>query len=349
MSLLFQDGFDHYNTPSHNYTVVGSGTIDTTGGRFLGGAYKITTNTQYARRTALTAGDVYIVNIAFKVTTLPTVTRPVDIIMFLDGANCQVSLRCLDTGVVRLERLSGSGFLNQNTGTTVLATSSGSALLINTWYAFEVKLTVANAGTCVVKQDGTTIINFSGDTQATANASVDAVLIGIAQDAGNIVAFWDDLIVMDDAGAAMNDFIGDKRIFTLYPIAEGFYSQWTPSTGADNSALVDETPPNDDTDFVLSNTPGDKDTYVMQDLPGGVTNIKAVCVVHRARKDDAGTRTIKAKIRSNGVDEDGPNFNLASSYAFYSTPFYIDPGASPPDDWDAAAVNAIEVGQEVVT
>lgn len=346
MGLLFHDGFDNYNTLSQKYTVNGSPTIDGTGGRFLGGALTVTANNRYVR-AALTAGDVFIANVAFKVTTLPSAsTRPFDIIMFLDGGSAQVALRVYDTGAVKLERLSGSGFINQ-TG-TVLATSSGALLTVGNWYAFEIKLTIANSGSCVVKQDGTTIINFSGDTQATGSAIADTFLIGWAQDTGTGSAQWDDVIIMDDAGSFMNDFIGDKRIYTLFPTAEGNYSAWTPSTGTDNSALVDETPPNEDTDYVMSDNPTDKDTYVMQDIPTGVTGIEAVVVNIRARKDDAGTRTLKAKVRSNGVDQDGANFNLSSGYVNYSTPFYVDPGSSPVDPWTTAAVNAMEAGQEVV-
>lgn len=346
MALLFEDGFDNYSALNQKYTVNGSPTLDTTGGRFLGGAFKITSNNQYIR-SAVTAGDVFILNIAFKATTLPTnAARPFDLIQFHDSGNGQVSLRLYDTGVVKLERLTGSGFLNASG--TVLATSSGAALVVDNWYSFEIKLTIANSGSATVKQDGATIITFSGDTQATGNALADTILFGLAQDTGGGTGLWDDIIIMDDSGAAMNDFIGDKRIYTLFPTAEGNYSAWTPSTGTDNSALVDETPPDDDTTYVLSNNVGDKDTYALQDIPSGVTGIEAVVVNIRARKDDAGTRTLKAKIRSAGIDEDGANFNLSSGYANYRTVFYTDPGGSPVDAWTAVAVNALEAGQEVV-
>lgn len=347
MALLFQDGFDNYNTLSQKYTVNGSPTIDPTGGRFLGGAFKITSNGQYIRTPVITAGDVFIVNFAFKATTLPTsATRPFDLAMFIDSTNAQVALRVYDTGVVKLERLSGSGFLDL-TSQTVLATSSGAALVTGTWYAFEIKLLIANSGTCSVKQDGAAIITFTGDTQATASANANLVLFGIAQSSGGGTAFWDDIIVMDDAGSFMNDLIGDKRIYTLYPTADGNYSAWTPSSGSSHSALVDETPPNDDVDYVMADTVGNKDTYLMSDIPIGTTNIKAVCVVTRVRKDDAGTRIVKAKLRSNGVDGNGSNVGLTSAYAFYSEPFYQDPDGSI--TWTAAKVNAVEAGQEVVT
>lgn len=343
MSLLFQDGFDNYNTLSQKYVVIGSPTIDSTGGRFLGGAYKITTNNWYIR-VGVTLGDVFIVNFAVKATTLPTnAARPVDLVQFHDGSNGQVALRLYDTGQVKLERLTGSGFVNVSG--TVLATSATS-LLVNNWYAFEVKITIANSGACTVKMDGATVITFSGDTQATGNAQADTIMFGFGEDAGGATVLWDDIIIMDDAGSAMNDFIGDKRIYTLYPTAEGNYSAWTPSTGSDNSALVDETPPNDDTDYVMSNNVGDKDTYVLQDLPSGVTGISAVVVNIRARKDDASTRTLKAKVRSNSVDAAGSNFNLGSSYANFSSPFYLNPDGSVA--WTSTTVNALEAGQEVV-
>lgn len=343
MSLLHSDGIDNYNTLSQKYTVNGSPTIDTVAGRFGGGAFKVTSNSQYIRK-AVTQGDVFIVNFAIKATTMPTESaNPYDMVMFMDSGNAQVALRIYDTGAVKLVRLNGSGFTGQSG--TILATS-GSTLLVDNWYAFEVKLTIADSGSCTVKQDGTTVISFSGDTKATSNAFAETILFGATQGGGSGTVLWDDFIIMDDAGSFMNDFIGDKRIYTLYPTAEGNYSAWTPSTGTDNSALVDETPPNDDTDYVMSNNPTDKDTYVLQNLPSGVTNIEAVVVNIRARKDDAGTRTLKAKVRSNSVDADGANFNIGSGYEFYQTPFYQNPDGSV--DWTESTVNAVEAGQEVV-
>jgi hypothetical protein len=107
MSLLFNDGFDNYDQLNQKYTVNGGPVIDATGGRFLGGAFKITSNNQYIR-AAVTPGDVFIVNFAFKATTLPTnAARPFDLILFSDSNNGQMSLRVYDNGVVKLERLNG--------------------------------------------------------------------------------------------------------------------------------------------------------------------------------------------------------------------------------------------------
>ena len=66
----------------------------------------------------------------------------------------------------------------------------------------------------------------------------------------------------DGDGSANNDFIGPAFIEGLLPTSDGNSSDWTPSSGIDNYALIDENPSDrDGTDSVSTITQDAKDTY----------------------------------------------------------------------------------------
>lgn len=153
--------------------------------------------------------------------------------------------------------------------------------------------------------------------------------------------------IVDDLYVTNGTRLGECRVVTLRPSADTADADWTPSTGVDHFAVVDETSVNGDTDYAASANAGDLELYNLGDLgftPAGVFAVQCkIC----ARKDDATTREVRTKIRSNGATNDGATVALTSSYAYYSDILETDPDTSAA--WTAAAVDALEVGQEVVT
>ena len=87
----------------------------------------------------------------------------------------------------------------------------------------------------------------------TANATADGLQLGMGS-IPNGTPTWDvdDLYVLDGTAStpANNDFLGDVRVEGLDPNAAGSNAAWTPSAGA-NYACVNETPPTDDTSYVV--------------------------------------------------------------------------------------------------
>ena len=83
---------------------------------------------------------------------------------------------------------------------------------------------------------------------------------------------------------------------------------FSPSTGTDNSALVDETAPSDeDATYVESSTNGDIDTYVMTDLSGVVGEVAGVMVTAEVRVTEADPRTIRLPVKSGSTTSEGSN------------------------------------------
>jgi hypothetical protein len=83
-----------------------------------------------------------------------------------------------------------------------------------------------------------------------------------------------------------------------------------------------------------------------EDLPFTPQAVHAVQVSWRARKDDAPTREVRSKIRSDAATADGATRTLTSSYLYYHDVFEQDPDAAGP--WTGAAVAAMEIGVETV-
>ena len=79
--------------------------------------------------------------------------------------------------------------------------------------------------------------------------------------------------------------LGESGVAVLYPSADTADADWTPSTGTDHYATVDETTVNGDAGYVASGTVGDLDLYEIGDLPFVPDGIHAVQVTMCARKE----------------------------------------------------------------
>jgi hypothetical protein len=116
--------------------------------------------------------------------------------------------------------------------------------------------------------------------------------------------------------------------------------------GAANWMAVSEIPPDDNSSYVTDATPGDIDRYTFPSIAG--STVKAVAVNIRGEKDDAGTRTIRAAVKSASTTADsGTDLALSlSSYADFQGVFETDPNTGVP--WTVAGVNAAEFGLKTI-
>jgi len=337
MSLIFMDGFDHYATADINKkwtSVTGSPTIGASTGRRSGGAifYNSSTNTIKSFASAASV----IVGFAFNL-QITTTTRI--LLSFRDSASVQVDLRVNAGGTLSVTRA----------GVALTDGTSTNALSTGTFYYIEFKVTIANsisAGSCKVRVNGVDwlTVAIGQDTQVTANASVNELLIGSS--GTNMNGYVDDLYLCNSSGSTNNDFLGDCRIDALYPTSDGNYSQFTPSTGTDHYALVDESTPNT-SDYNESSTLNHIDSYGMGNLPTSPTTVYGVQVCDAALKDDAGARGLSPFIRSSSTDSVGTELSLSTSQLYALAIWETDPATSAA--WTVSGVNAAEVGGKVTT
>lgn len=248
-----------------------------------------------------------------------------------DGATTQVDLRLTSTGAIKATR-NGTSL-----GTSAFTMSP------STWYYLEVKIVVDNSvGSVEVRVGQSTKLNLtSQDTQETANATADRIRYLL-----NNVGIIGDLYILDGGGASLNDFQGESRMLLMVPNASGNYTQWTVSGATNNFQAVDETDPNDDTDYNSTSTTGNKDTFGFTNLPTSGAVVCATTALY-SRRDDAGPRQIRELCRSGGSDFSGVTQTIQSTYAFYAEARLVDPNTG--STWTQGNLESAEFGYELVT
>lgn len=247
---------------------------------------------------------------------------------------------------------------------------SGSAVLVagpsiyalntNTNYYIELELTIDDAtGTVDVYIDGINRLSASGlDTKATASASWNQfTLPGGFFNNGN--QYCTDVYVCDgqDGTAAspaqaqaFNTPLGDVKVEYLGAEAgNATYTDWVCSTGTDRGAMVDDgsAGPDDDSTYVFSDTPGDKVSFTLEDLPITTLDVLAVMPVASMTKNDAGSRVVKPLHRISGVDYYGTPIEAPAqgSYRFLVEVMTKSPATGVA--WTPSEVNGMEGGVAV--
>lgn len=228
---------------------------------------------------------------------------------------------------------------------TVLGTSAAGVVTTSGYCYLECKAVIHDTtGSYEVRVNGVNVLAGSGvDTRNGGNGVVTSVAL-MAVRSGEL---WDDVYICDGSGSTNNDFLGDNRVDCYFPNGNGNSSQLVGSDGnsVDNYLLVDESAPNDDTDYVQSATATEKDTYSFPNMAHTPATISGVQILMNAKKDDSGSRSLASVIRSGGADTDGATQALSTSYAYYMQISETDPNTTAA--WTQSGFDAAEFGVKV--
>lgn len=127
--------------------------------------------------------------------------------------------------------------------------STGSVMKLGVWSWVEMDITIGNTAAYVVRVNGVTVLNSTGDTQEQTSADINVVSWSGPGD-------WDCVYICDAVGAApRNAMLGDFICSNLLPDGAGANTDFTPLAGT-NWQAVDEAVPDDDTTYVESSTNG---------------------------------------------------------------------------------------------
>lgn len=352
MSLVLTEGFD-YLAPTTPADLLKRGWIVTTGGLVVAsgsgrrgtkgaqlyssgwGGYKVLPGNY----TTVIAGIGYIRNAA-------TGSTPHQILGFFDTA---AGISSAHIGV-RLNEATGCLSVVRGNG-TILATDT-LALAVGQFYYIELKVLFhASAGAYELRVAGVTRLSGSGvQTTNSANAYANAIMLGgnssnYGSGADSITCTFDDIYVCDTSGSVNNDFLGDCRVDFVLPTSDGYYSDFTPSTGTDNYATVDESSPNT-ADYASSNVFNAKDSYGMQDLTSLLDPaVFGVQPVYLMNTNYEGSRHVAPLVRSGGVDSEGSASVPGTTSRYFSGIFELNPNGSV--SWTQSSVNAAEFGVSI--
>lgn len=336
MAILFMDGADHYDTNTEMSLKWNNSTGDwdpnTAAVRSgVRGIRKTSGASPSLRRTL--AGNYSTLYVGFALRR-PTVTSGDEIFCrFLDAGTEQMSVRMVtNTGILYVSR----------NGTTVATSSFG--IVINVWYYIEFMATIHNTtGAYELRVNGTNIASASGvNTRGSANNFANQLGFGGASNVG--ITDIDDIYLCDDSGGApTNTFLGDCKVDTLFPNANGNLSQFTgsDSNSVDNYQLVDENTL-DIADYVQSTANDQVDTYGFTDLSITSGTVYGVQIVASALKTDAGAKSVALVTRRGGSDYASADQALSTSQQMHMQIREQDPSTAT--GWSVSAINAAEFG-----
>jgi hypothetical protein len=231
-------------------------------------------------------------------------------------------------------------------GTTEIASIAGANYGLNQFHHVEVLLfSDAAAGTVTINVDGSEV--YAGTSLNTGGQDITAIQFsncsGYAQN-----RYYDNIYI----ASALQ---GELKM-TLYSPSADDTSDFTPSTGADNYAMVDESEPDGDTTYNSSSTLNHQDLFEYEDMSGGDLNatVVAVSIVTIAKKLDAGARSITHISEQDATGYDHTEFALTTDYVegeggFTSLAYEVLNTAPDGSAWTPAIFNACLFGYEITT
>lgn len=351
MALLFIDGFDHYDDANYKYNdVPGTMTnMEFVTGRF--GDYAFGTKTSGNSDGATRNLDVTSTELYVGFAWYGTILNQASVTEFL------LRLRNSTDGVAHNIRWGASGevqICSSGSG-TVLAQSSAGAVSAAKWQFIEVYYKpLTSGGVTTVWVDNTQVVTYTGNNTVTVEA-VDAIqILPTISNSGQSPIYVDDLYVLNTTGTVNISRLGDCRVITLPANADTTRNDFTPLTGTDNYAMVDEVPIiDDDTSYVENGTVGAIDRYTSDTLTSNATYTSGA-VLHGiqntvcAKKTDTATRKYKSSLSSGTtLKEDGIEHALSTTYFCDVDLYDVDPNTSAA--WTEAAIDAVKFGFKLTT
>jgi len=170
------------------------------------------------------------------------------------------------------------------------------------WYYLEFLIGIGDpGGTFQCRIDGKPISNEGSlKTQTTTNNSADGVRIfhhkSTVGGQRNARTFY-----VDDIYVA-SGFYSDIEVECIRPTADGANDQWTPSSGADNYAMVDDLQPDENTTYNTATAAGNIDTYEHGDLDHAAGTIYGLAIQMGVLNNDFDVAGVGSVIRIGGMN-----------------------------------------------
>ncbi len=246
--------------------------------------------------------------------------------------------------------LNNTGTVSVRLNTTVLATTGAAVIAADVWHYIEFKVTVHNStGSYDFKINGVSQLSASGiDTRAgTTNDYCNRVrLVGDDTESAGQGHVFDDWYICDTTGSVNNDFLGDRRVQTIFPSANGDSGNFATSDGGGSGyALVDDNPIDDDSTYVESSTSGHRDLYQFGNIVSADA-INGIMQFVTARKTDVTNFNIELIVKSDSTISEGSAQSVGStSYASFQRLLEQNPSIS--GAWTLTAINAAQFGYDV--
>ena len=226
-------------------------------------------------------------------------------------------------------------------GATLLGSSAINIFSVGSFAYFEFKVVTNNAtGSVEARVNGQTVLLVTGiDTQQSTNAWCSAFEFNTRAH-----IHLDDFYVCNGINLGgtypCNDFLGDVRVETTFPIANAAVS-WTPLANT-NWVEVSEHVFDGDASYNYTDVVGERDQFNLGAIDTSITVVIAVQATGAYRKEGGGTHAVKQEISSSGTVGASAAIPLSADFQYYSSIFMTDPATATA--WTTSAVNSMLAG-----
>lgn len=243
------------------------------------------------------------------------------------------------------------------TAANLISNTPSGAVMDDVWQFIEVYFKIGKTDGAVQVRVNTVIkidaVDVDTDTLVASPkrpGEADSVAFGYVrpQEYSNVWFTIDDLYLNDTTGAVNNDFLGNVRVKSQFPIGNGANIDF--SIGGSAPAATNwQSVLNfnrDDTKYVYSITAGDFDLY---DLDPTLNSplIHVVQARMSIRMDDSTQRQMGAVIRLGGVNYDSPEtYYINQNYSYAGVKWELNPATGV--SFTGAEMNGAEAGPKVV-
>ena len=346
MSLIFIDGFDHYNDIHDKWIAPRFDTPSFTAGRFGGQAIAKQFQNAFGEISKDLGGQSEVFfGMANKI---PGLTGSVSFYRLRDSSGTQIlSVQFNSDGSV-------SVFAGGNS-----AVSAGGIITTGgAWHYVEChyipKDAAGKGGVAEVRVDEIVVASIDGASFATTTGADDDIQTFEFYDGGtNSGAYlYDDFYILNGSGSENNTYLGDVRITVLYPKANGNINTMDPSDGVSpNYEMVDETILDGDTTYVESSVIGTSEAYVNQTfsdiaLTPGI--IYGVQVCNAGKKTGSGPIAWKNEAVIATIRYSDDVVHNAASGEYFVKSYIRDTDPSDDAAWTEAKVAAVGSALSIV-
>lgn len=349
--ILFMDGFEHYADDdifkkydgfqvsdayfNANVTTAPRFTAASTANAYMTCTENNGSNGSHLTKTITTSDDTVTMGFAFKVESAT------------GGFNEDIGHLGVesDNNYWRI-LLMGTGELRIFNGSTTLTTTTTFNMSNEVWTYIEVEIKRDTTASGYVKiyKNGTLNHTFNGITDTDAHAE-EFSSVGTAYNmrptlvGGHGFAEYDDLYVKNDTA------LGDVRVITLIPTANGTFTDFTPASGT-NYQMVDEIDDiDDDTTYVENGSVGARESYNIDTFTSTPTTIHGVQLNVVTKKTDATERKYVPTLRISATQYDGAEVTLDSSYKDNLEVWDQNPNTAAA--WTVSDIGSLQIGFRV--
>lgn len=358
MQIIWFDSFDHYYNTTGDAAILDEGIWASVNGTITNAVARTGLHSLnlgelgHARRSLGGDFEYCGTTFAFYMDSLPVRRGPFILSNFRDGDNFgHVGVHVSTTGRLTIERNNYDFYPTTHSDPVILATSSRE-IAPGTWNHIEVKARIhATDGYVKVRVNGRDFVSVSGvKTRGDDTTGAMAAQVGWGTFTPGSPDFSADLLCIDDPvtigwaddGSEDTTFLGQYGVYYLKPNADTAVAQWSLTTGINGYALINETQPDDDVNYIFATASGKKSAFAVEALPLNITSVAAVATMARMRKTDSGAVEVKLGVISAGTEDEQADPNaLTTSYSWYFNVWEEDPHTS--SAWLPTVLPAIQV------